>query len=151
VRLHLGSIQHGTKPHNTQSRIPGHLWVILFQENLVIHPSNLPQHRVFIGGGAGQHHTMMMMMMIQVNMMMSMDQKRFLDWNTRVWTPFTQRPRASVYGSYMTMDEFKVHLMGSCLNAIQNNGTLLDAPTFWTRASLTHLKLMLVESLIIVC
>jgi hypothetical protein len=80
-----------------------------------------------------------------------MYQKRFLDWNTRVWTPFTQRPRASVYGSYMIMDEFKVHLMGSCLNAIQNNGTILDAPTLWKMASLTHLKLVIVKSLIIVC
>jgi hypothetical protein len=52
-----------------------------------------------------------------------MDQKHFLDWNTRVWTPFTHRPAASGHGSYMIMDEFKVHLMGTCLNAIQNTGT----------------------------
>jgi transposase-like protein len=53
-------------------------------------------------------------------------QTHFLDWNTRVWTPFTQRPAASGYGSYMIMDEFKVHLMVTCLNAIQNNGTEVD-------------------------
>jgi hypothetical protein len=52
-----------------------------------------------------------------------MDQTHFLDWNTRVWTPFTQRPEASGHGSYMIMDEFKLHLMGNCLNAIQNTGT----------------------------
>jgi hypothetical protein len=55
-----------------------------------------------------------------------MDQKCFLDWNTRVWTPFTQRPEASGHGSYMIMDEFKVHLMGTSLNAIQNTGTEVD-------------------------
>jgi hypothetical protein len=55
-----------------------------------------------------------------------MDQKFFLDWNTRVWTPFTHNPSASGHGSYMIMDEFKVHLMGTCLNAIQNIGTEVD-------------------------
>jgi hypothetical protein len=55
-----------------------------------------------------------------------MDQKRFLDWNTMVWTPFIQRPAASEHGSYMIMDEFKVHLMGTCINAIQNTGTEVD-------------------------
>jgi hypothetical protein len=55
-----------------------------------------------------------------------MDQKRFLDWNTRVWTPFTHRPSASGHGSYMIMDEFKVYLMGIFLNAIQNTGTEVD-------------------------
>jgi hypothetical protein len=50
-----------------------------------------------------------------------MDQKCFLDWNTRVCTPFTQRPAASWHGSYMIMDDFKVHLMG-----IHNNGTDVD-------------------------
>jgi hypothetical protein len=55
-----------------------------------------------------------------------MDQKCFLDWNTRVWTPFTQRPAASGHGSYIIMDEFKVHFMGTYLNAIQNTGTEVD-------------------------
>jgi hypothetical protein len=56
-----------------------------------------------------------------------MDGKKcFLDWNTRVWTPFTQRPAASGHGFYMIMDEFKFHLMGTCLNAIQNTGTEVD-------------------------
>jgi hypothetical protein len=55
-----------------------------------------------------------------------MDQKHFLDWNTRVWAPFTQQPAASGHGSYMIMDEFKVHLMGTCINAIQNTGTEVD-------------------------
>jgi hypothetical protein len=55
-----------------------------------------------------------------------MDQKHFLDWNTRVLTPFTQRPGASGHGSYMSMDEFKFHFMGTCLNAIQNTGTEVD-------------------------
>jgi hypothetical protein len=55
-----------------------------------------------------------------------MDQKHFLDWNTKVWTPFTQPPAASGHGSYMIMDEFKVHLLGTCLNAIQNTGTEVD-------------------------
>jgi hypothetical protein len=55
-----------------------------------------------------------------------MDQKHFLDWNTRVWTPFIQRPAASGHGSYMIMDQFKVHLMRNCLNAIQNTGTEVD-------------------------
>jgi hypothetical protein len=55
-----------------------------------------------------------------------MDQKCFLDWNTRVWTPFNQRPSAPGHGSYIIMDEFKVHLMGTCLNAIQNTGTEVD-------------------------
>jgi hypothetical protein len=55
-----------------------------------------------------------------------MDQKRFLDWNTMVWTPFPQLPEASGHGTYMIMDEFKFHLMGTCLNAIQNTGTEVD-------------------------
>jgi hypothetical protein len=55
-----------------------------------------------------------------------MEQKLFLDWNTRVWTPFTQRPVASGNGSYMIMDEFKFNLMGTCLNAIQKTGTEVD-------------------------
>jgi hypothetical protein len=55
-----------------------------------------------------------------------MVQKRSLDWNPRVWTPFPQRPTASWHGSYMIMDEFKFHLMGTCLNAIQNTGTEVD-------------------------
>jgi hypothetical protein len=55
-----------------------------------------------------------------------MDQKRFLDWNTRVWNPFTHRPAASVHESYMIIDEFKVHFMGTCLNANQNTGTEVD-------------------------
>jgi hypothetical protein len=55
-----------------------------------------------------------------------MDQKHFLDWNIMVWTPFIQRPAASGHGSYMIMNEFKVHLMGTCLNAIQNTGTEVD-------------------------
>jgi hypothetical protein len=55
-----------------------------------------------------------------------MDQKCFLDWNTRAWTPFTQRPAASGHGSYMIMGEFKVHLMGACLNVIQNTSTKVD-------------------------
>jgi hypothetical protein len=54
------------------------------------------------------------------------DEKWFLDWNTRVWTPFTQRPRASVHSSLMIMEEFKFHFMGSCLNAIQNTGTEVE-------------------------
>jgi hypothetical protein len=55
-----------------------------------------------------------------------MDQKCFLDWNTSVLTPFTQRPAASGHGSYMIMDELKVHLMGTSLNAIQNTGNEVD-------------------------
>jgi hypothetical protein len=55
-----------------------------------------------------------------------MDQKRFLDRNTRFWTPFTQHPSASGHGSYMIMDGFKVHLMGTCLIAIQNTGIEVD-------------------------
>jgi hypothetical protein len=55
-----------------------------------------------------------------------MDQKCFLDWNTRVWTPFTQRPAASGHGSCMTIDEFKVQLMVTCPNAIQNTGTEVE-------------------------
>jgi hypothetical protein len=54
------------------------------------------------------------------------DHKRFLDWNTRVWTPFTQCPRASVHGSYMIMNEFKVHLVVSCLSVIQYTGTEVE-------------------------
>jgi hypothetical protein len=55
-----------------------------------------------------------------------MDQKRFWDWNTRVWNPFIQRPEAPGRGSYIMMDEFKVHLMETCLNSIKNTGTEVD-------------------------
>jgi hypothetical protein len=55
-----------------------------------------------------------------------MAQKGFLDWNTRVWNPFTQHPEDSGNGSSMIMDDFKVHLMGTCLNFIQNTGTEVD-------------------------
>jgi hypothetical protein len=55
-----------------------------------------------------------------------MDQKHFLDSNKRVWNPFTQRSEASGHGSYMIMDEFKVHLIGNFTNAIQNTGTEVD-------------------------
>jgi hypothetical protein len=55
-----------------------------------------------------------------------MDEKRFLDWTERVWKPFIVRPAASAHGSYMIMDEFKVHLMSSCLNALQDIGTGVD-------------------------
>jgi hypothetical protein len=44
----------------------------------------------------------------------------------RVSTPFTQIPAASGHGSYMIMDECKVQLMVTCLNAIQNTGTEVD-------------------------
>jgi hypothetical protein len=55
-----------------------------------------------------------------------MDEKRFLDWTTRVWKPLTVRPAASAHGSYMIMDEFKVHLMSSCLNDLQDTGIGVD-------------------------
>jgi hypothetical protein len=55
-----------------------------------------------------------------------MDKKRFLDWTTRVWKPFTVRPAASVHGSYMILDEFKVYLMSICLNALQDTGNEVD-------------------------
>jgi hypothetical protein len=55
-----------------------------------------------------------------------MDEKRFLDWTVRLWRPFTVRPSASAHGSYMTMDEFKVHLISSCLNDVQTTGTEVD-------------------------
>jgi hypothetical protein len=55
-----------------------------------------------------------------------MGEKRFLDWMERVWKPFTARPTASAHGSYMIRDEFKVHLMPSCLNALQDTGTEVD-------------------------
>jgi hypothetical protein len=40
-----------------------------------------------------------------------MDETRFLDWMVRVWKAFTIFTAASEHGSYMIMDEFKVHLM----------------------------------------
>jgi hypothetical protein len=52
-----------------------------------------------------------------------MDKKRFLDWTVRVWTPFTVSPAASAHGSYIIMNEFKVHLISRCLNALQDTGT----------------------------
>jgi hypothetical protein len=52
-----------------------------------------------------------------------MDEKHFLDWTVRVWKPFTARPAASGHGSHMIMDEFKVHLVSSWLNDVQNTGT----------------------------
>jgi hypothetical protein len=55
-----------------------------------------------------------------------MDKKCFLDLNARVWTPFTHRPAASGQVYYIIMDEFEVHLMGTCLNSIQNTGTEVD-------------------------
>jgi hypothetical protein len=55
-----------------------------------------------------------------------MDVKCFLDWNVRVRKPFNTLPAASGHGSYMVMDEFKVHLMSSCLNAVQDTGTDTD-------------------------
>jgi hypothetical protein len=55
-----------------------------------------------------------------------MDEKRFLDWTARVWKPFTVHPAASAHGSYMIMDEFKVHLISSCLHAFQYTGTAVD-------------------------
>jgi hypothetical protein len=55
-----------------------------------------------------------------------MDHKCFLDWNARVSNTFTQRLAASWHGYYMIMDEFKVHFMGTCLNAIQNTDTEVD-------------------------
>jgi hypothetical protein len=55
-----------------------------------------------------------------------MDEKRFLDLTARVWKRFTVLPAASAHGYYMIMDEFKVHLMSSCLNALQDTGTEVD-------------------------
>jgi hypothetical protein len=55
-----------------------------------------------------------------------MDEKHFLDWTSRVWKPFTVRPAESIHGSYMIMDELKVLLMSSCLNALQDTGTEVD-------------------------
>jgi hypothetical protein len=52
-----------------------------------------------------------------------MDEKR---WTAKVWKPFTVRPAASAHGSYMIMDEFKVQLMSSFLNAFQYTGTEVD-------------------------
>jgi hypothetical protein len=55
-----------------------------------------------------------------------MDEKRFLDWTVRVWKPFTARPAVSGHGSYMVMDEFKVHLISSCVNDVQGTWTEVD-------------------------
>jgi hypothetical protein len=55
-----------------------------------------------------------------------MDEKHFLDWARRVWKPFTVHTAAYVHGSYMIMDEFKVHLMSSFLNTVQDTGTEID-------------------------
>jgi hypothetical protein len=55
-----------------------------------------------------------------------MDEKRFLYWTVRVWKPFNVRPAASAHGSYMIIDEFKVQLMSSCLNSVQDTGTEVD-------------------------
>jgi hypothetical protein len=55
-----------------------------------------------------------------------MDEKRFLDWIDRVWKPWTKRPEASPNGSYMLQDEFKVHMMASCLKAVQDCGSETD-------------------------
>lgn len=50
------------------------------------------------------------------------DEKTFLEWVHKVWSPFTFRKKSS----YLLMDECTVHLMGSCLHAIQNCGTEID-------------------------
>jgi hypothetical protein len=55
-----------------------------------------------------------------------MAEKRFLDWTVRVWKPFTAHPVTAGHGSYMIMDEFKVHLMSSCLDDVQDTGTEVD-------------------------
>jgi hypothetical protein len=43
-----------------------------------------------------------------------------------VWKPFNARPVASGHGSYMIVDESKVHLLSSSLNAVYYTGTEVD-------------------------
>jgi hypothetical protein len=52
-----------------------------------------------------------------------MDDKRFLDLMERVWKPFNISPAESAHGSYMIMAEVKLHLISSCLNALQDTWT----------------------------
>jgi hypothetical protein len=43
-----------------------------------------------------------------------------------MWKPFTVCPAGSAHGSYMIMGKFKLHLMSSCLNALQDTETEVD-------------------------
>ena len=50
------------------------------------------------------------------------DERTFLQWIKKVWKPFC----GSKSSTYLLMDECTVHLMASCLDAIQDNGTEVD-------------------------
>jgi hypothetical protein len=55
-----------------------------------------------------------------------MEEKRFLDWTKRVWKPFTEWAAAPKHRSCMIMDEFKVHIVASCLNSVQDTRIKVD-------------------------
>lgn len=50
------------------------------------------------------------------------DERTFLEWITKIWKPFCHDKQSS----YLLMDECTVHLMGTCLDAIQDQGTEVD-------------------------
>ena len=50
------------------------------------------------------------------------DERTFLEWIRKVWGPFC----AGKSSTYLLMDECTVHLMSSCLDAIQDCGTEVD-------------------------
>ena len=50
------------------------------------------------------------------------DEPTFLKWISSVWTPFSR----SKGSSYLVMDEFKVHLMLSCIKKIQESRSEVD-------------------------
>ena len=51
------------------------------------------------------------------------DERVFLNWAEKVWSPFCDKTEKN---TYLIMDEYRVHLMGSCLNKIQEKGTEID-------------------------
>ena len=48
----------------------------------------------------------------------------FLIWIEKVWKPSFTREKQS---SYLTMDEFSVHMMSNCVREIQNCDTEVDS------------------------
>ena len=50
------------------------------------------------------------------------DKTVFLTWIEKFWRPYSYKKKST----YLIMDEFSVHLMAECVNAIQDCGTEVD-------------------------